>query len=127
MSKARRKYQKVDYAPANLLRHLKQESLRKRSSLIKISVGLIAVILVVQLCIGPFGTFELIRKYQKARMLRQKIHRLTGELASLQWQYRQLDNEFYLEKLAREQYWMKKPGEILIKLPHGIAGQNDPS
>lgn len=127
MSKSRQKYQKADYAPANLLRHLKQESLRKRSSLIKLSVVIISVVLVVQLFIGPFGTIELIRKYQKARILEHKIQRLTAELADLEWQARQLDNPFYLEKLAREKYWMKRPGDIIIKLPPQPAKSNESS
>ena len=117
MKKKKRKYQKVDYAPANFLRNLKQESFKKRRSIIKAIVILLVVGVGIKLSVGPFGTLELIRMYQKHRMLDNKIKHLSTELTNLEWQSKRLSDPFYIEKLARERYYMLKPGEIIIKLP----------
>ena len=122
-----RKYQKVDYAPANLLRRLKQDSFRRRRTILKIALAIIIFAVAIKLCVGPFGTIELIRMYQKKQLLGEKIMRLSTELANLEWEVKQLDNPYYLEKLARERNWMLKPGEIIIKLPADLLHQDGPS
>jgi cell division protein FtsB len=127
MNRKRKKYQKVDYAPANLLRRLKQESFQQRRSIIKAALAVIIVLAMVKLCVGPFGTIELIRMNQKKQLLQEKVIRLSTELANLEWEARQMKQPFYIEKLAREKYWMLKPGEIIIKLPPDLLRQNGPS
>jgi len=127
MSGSSNKYQKLDYAPANFLRNLRQETRRKRSSIIKIVVGILAIAITVQLCVGPFGSLELIRMYQKQRQLKDRITNLSIELADLEWQTRQLSNPLFIEKLARERYFMHRAGEIIIKLPPDLLQRNDPS
>jgi cell division protein FtsB len=112
-----KKYQKVDYAPANFLRILKRESLKKRRGILRIVMITISIAVAVKLLVGPFGTIEMIRMSQKHRLLKANVTRLSTELANLEWEARQLTNPFYIEKLARERYWMLKPGEIIIKLP----------
>jgi len=64
---------------------------------------------------------------QKKSLLQDKIRRLSVELANLEWQARQLRDPFYIEKIAREKYWMKKPGEIIIKLPANLPLPDDAS
>ncbi|HDS00856.1 MAG TPA: hypothetical protein ENO22_08810 [candidate division Zixibacteria bacterium] len=128
MSKARRKkYQGVDYAPGNLIRRLKLENTKKRRGMIKALVLTVAVAVGVKLAVGPFGTLELIRMDQRKRILEDKIRLLSADLTNLEWQVRQLSNPLYIEKLAREKYWMVKPGEIIIKLPAESYQQDDPS
>jgi len=127
MSRKKKKYQKVDYAPANFLRRLKQESFKKRRALIKAALILLIVGVGVKLSVGPFGTLELIRMHQKHRMLENKIIHLSTELTNLEWQSMRLANPFYIEKLARERFYMLKPGEIIIKLPADFIQQDDPS
>jgi cell division protein FtsB len=120
MKRKKRNYQNVDYAPANILRRLKQESFQKRRSILKIVAAVIIAAVSIKLLVGPFGTLELVRMYQKKRMLDDRIKYLSTELANLEWQTRQLSNPLYIEKLAREKYWMLKPGEIIIKLPQDL-------
>jgi cell division protein FtsB len=127
MSRNRKKYQEVDYAPANLLRRLKQESFQKRRSIIKAALAVIIVLAMIKLCVGPFGTIELVRMSQKKQLLQEKVIRLSTELANLEWEARQMKQPFYIEKLAREKYWMLKPGEIIIKLPPDLLRQNGSS
>ncbi len=127
MKRKKRNYQNVDYAPANFLRRLKQESFQKRRNILKVVVSLIIIGVGIKLLVGPFGTLELMRTYQKKRMLDDRIKYLSAELANLEWQTRQLSNPLYIEKLAREKYWMLKPGEIIIKLPQDLLQRNDPS
>jgi len=127
MSRIRKKYQEVDYAPANLLRRLKQESFQKRRSIIKAALAVIIVLAMIKLCVGPFGTIELARMSQKKQLLQEKVIRLSTELANLEWEARQMKQPFYIEKLAREKYWMLKPGEIIIKLPPDLLRQNGSS
>ena len=117
----------MDYAPANLIRRLRQESFQKRRSIIKAALAVIVVLAMVKLCVGPFGTIELIRMNQKKQLLQEKIIRLSTELANLEWETTQMKQPFYIEKLAREKYWMLKPGEIIIKLPPELLRQNGPS
>ncbi|MBD3217135.1 MAG: hypothetical protein GF310_02585 [candidate division Zixibacteria bacterium] len=125
--KKKKKYQGVDFAPGNLIRRLKLEGTKKRRGLIKALVLVVAVVVAVKLAVGPFGTLELIRMNQKKRLLEDKIQMLSADLTNLEWQVRQLSNPLYIEKLAREKYWMIKPGEIIIKLPSEQYRQNDPS
>ncbi len=120
MKRKKRNYQNVDYAPANILRRLKQESFQKRRSILKIVAAVIIAAVSIKLLVGPFGTLELVRMYQKKRLLDDRIKYLSTELANLEWQTRQLSNPLYIEKLAREKYWMLKPGEIIIKLPQDL-------
>jgi cell division protein FtsB len=125
--KRKKKYQGVDFAPGNIVRRLKLESTKKRRGLIKALVLIIAAVVGVKLAVGPFGTLELIRMHQKKCILEDKIKMLSADLTNLEWQVRQLSNPLYIEKLAREKYWMIKPGEIIIKLPAQQERQNDPS
>jgi len=127
MTRRSRKYQKVDYAPANLIRNLKQDSFRKRRTIFRFALAIIIFAVVIKLCVGPFGTIELIRMYQKKQLLGEKIMRLSTELANLEWEAKQLDNPHYIEKLARERYWMHKPGEIIIKLPADLLHRDGSS
>jgi cell division protein FtsB len=118
MSRGRKKkYQGVDYAPGNLVRRLKLENTKRRRGMVKALVLIVAVLVGVKLAVGPFGTLELIRMGQKKRILEDRIRILSAELTNLEWQVSQLSNPLYIEKLAREKYWMIKPGEIIIKLP----------
>ncbi len=125
--KTKRRYQKVDYAPANFLRRLRHDSFQKRRNIIKIALATLIVIVFTQLMVGPFGTLELIRMYQKKELLEERIHRLTTELANLEWEARRLDSPDYIEKIARERYYMLRPGEIIIKLPPQLLLQDEPS
>ena len=127
MSPRKKKFQDVDFAPANLIRRLKQEGTKKRRGIIRAVVLIVLVAVGVKMAMGPFGSLELIRIYQKKCLLEDRIQMLSADLANMEWQVRQLSNPLYIEKLAREKFWMLKPGEIIIKLPSDSYQQNDPS
>ena len=125
--KKKSRYQKTDYSSAKLLRRLEQEGLKRKRGILRIFLITVIVVAGINLCVGPFGTIEMVRMYQNKCLLEDKVRKLCVELSDLEWELRRIDSPDYLEKVAREKYYMKKPDEVIVKLPPNILQQNDPS
>ena len=88
---------------------------KKKLRLILISA--IALILIIIFVSGRRGTIRLIRDINQKQTLEQQIEELELTKAELDSIKKRLENDpTYIEKIAREEYNMKKEGEKVIKI-----------
>ncbi|MEJ2053737.1 MAG: septum formation initiator family protein [Calditrichaceae bacterium] len=88
---------------------------KKQIRLIAIAV-VILVFLVIYL-VGPRGTIRMIRVTQRKHDLQEEIQALEKTKVELDSIKNRLENDpTYLEKVAREEYNMKKEGEKVIRI-----------
>lgn len=77
----------------------------------------IILILIITFLSGPRGTLRLIREMQKKETLNREIEQLELTRTVLDSTKKRLQNDpSYIEKIAREDYNMKKEGEKVIKI-----------
>ena len=65
---------------------------------------------------GPRGTIQLIRQNKEKERLIKEIEELEKTQAALDSEKVKLNQNAYIEKIAREQYNMKKEGEKVYKI-----------
>ncbi len=83
---------------------------RKWSGLI---IGLVIVYLVVS---GNRGLWNLYRLHEEKRNLNEQINQLTAEISHYQIEYQNFSrNSLAMEKQAREELNLVKPGEVVYK------------
>jgi cell division protein FtsB len=78
--------------------------------------SVIGIILFVFFLKGPRGTIEFFRTVQKKNELQEEIEHLKKTKAGLDSEKVKLNEDEYIEKIAREQYNMKKQGETIYKI-----------
>ncbi|MBN2423810.1 MAG: septum formation initiator family protein [Calditrichaceae bacterium] len=82
---------------------------------ILILIGSIVVLLIFFLK-GPRGTIELYKNINKTNDLKEEIEELKQTKSELDSEKVKLHDDDYIEKIAREQYNMKKQGEKIYKI-----------
>lgn len=81
------------------------------------AIGAIVIIFLVIYLTGPRGTIRMMRVMQKKQELVNEIDELESTKVELDSIKNRLENDpAYLEKIAREEYNMKKEGEKVIKV-----------
>lgn len=82
-----------------------------------VAVGVVALILfVVAAVYGDHGLVHLLRMQAEQRELERKVFELQQRNEHLRQQIRRLESDdWYLEKLAREQLGLVKKGEIIYR------------
>ena len=92
-----------------------------RSSRWRLLLLVVVLGLVAYMAIGDGLIFAVWEQEQKLEALQVQVRRLEAENDSLQGVLEQLDNDMsYIEKVAREELGLIKPGEIVIPLgPEG--------
>lgn len=96
----------------------KKRSVRSEKKLLSVIIfsGLILLIIITFLS-GPRGTLRLLREMQKKETLIQEIKQLESTRTVLDSTKKRLQNDpTYIEKIAREEYNMKREGEKVIKI-----------
>ena len=79
--------------------------------------GIVAIVILVIYLTGPRGTIRLWRVIDKKEDLEKEIKELEVSKTELDSIKNRLKNDpAYLEKIAREEYNMKKEGEKVIKI-----------
>ena len=93
----------------------KQGISRKRIVIVAVLVGLLLAFLFV--FAGPYGVINMMNINKEKKVLQNKISVLEKERSILTEEIRllQTDNK-EIEKIAREQYGMAKPGEKVYKI-----------
>ncbi|HMB98842.1 MAG TPA: septum formation initiator family protein [Balneolaceae bacterium] len=78
---------------------------------------LVAFILVWILFIDTYSLYTRYELHQKKNELIERTSELKAETASLEEKIKELtDNADLLEKIAREEYGMRKPGETVYRI-----------
>jgi cell division protein FtsL len=97
--------------------NLNWQDARFRRALLMVLV-LLAVALTVHEIFGERGYFALRRRRQELQNLQQQVKQLQEENQKLEQQIKGLQSDpKAVEKLAREQMKLAKPGEIIYVLP----------
>ena len=82
-----------------------------------IIIGVVGIVLLIIYFTGPRGTIRLLRVMDKKQDLVNEIEELETTKVELDSIKNRLENDpEYLEKIAREEYNMKKEGEKVIKI-----------
>jgi cell division protein FtsB len=82
-----------------------------------IIIGVVGIVLLIIYFTGPRGTIRLLRIMDKKQDLINEIDELETTKVELDSIKNRLENDpAYLEKVAREEYNMKKEGEKVIKV-----------
>jgi cell division protein FtsB len=93
----------------------KQGISRKRILIFTVLVGLILAFLFV--FAGPYGVINMMSINKEKKVLQNKINLLEKERATLTEEIKRLQTDTKeIEKIAREQYGMAKPGEKVYKI-----------
>jgi cell division protein FtsB len=88
--------------------------------LVWLAVVLAALVFAIQG--GEFSTVDLVRQRAEGERLRARISVLEVEVDSLERYRRALATDTLLqERIAREQFGMVKPGEILYRIVDSVA------
>lgn len=78
----------------------------------------VAAIIVYAFAVGPVGSIRLVNLSREKNHLDTENHRLTAELVQLDNIRRRLETDTtYIEKIAREEYGLSRPGEVIYLEP----------
>lgn len=89
--------------------------LRRRAGLL---LGLALLALLVHDVFGDHGFLAMRRTHKEVEQLRQEIQQLNQENARLAEELKALKNDpATIERLAREEMGLARPGELIFKLP----------
>ena len=82
-----------------------------------LAIGVVVIIFLIIYLTGPRGTIRMMRVMEKKQDLINEIDELETTKVELDSIKNRLENDpNYLEKIAREEYNMKKEGEKVIKI-----------
>lgn len=85
-------------------------------------LGLAVVVLLVHDVFGTHGFLVMRRTQNEIRKVQADLDRLNKENADLQQQVKDLKTDPKLiEKIAREDLVLARPGEIIVKIPQSVA------
>jgi cell division protein FtsL len=91
-------------------------------------LALIAIVLTVHEIFGEHGYLALRRRRQELQTLQEQVKQLKEENQKLEQQIRGLKSDpKAIEKLAREQMKLARPGEIIYVLPEKKPQQETPA
>lgn len=80
--------------------------------------GALIVLVLLHTLFGPYGYFSMRRSEQQIEQLRTEIDRLDRENAQLSGEIRALQTDpSAIEKVAREDMGLARPGELIFSLP----------
>lgn len=84
-------------------------------------LGLLVVVLVVHDIFGPHGFLAMRRTQDEMHRVKASLERLNKENAQLEQEVKDLKTDPKLiEKIARDDLGLAKPGEIIIKIPQAL-------
>lgn len=101
---------------------MRQDSLRTnpgfRKKIFILGIGCLFLIMVVTSVFGKKGVMDIHRARQKLADLEGDVQKLKREKDKLEAEIRELEtNPRAVEKEAREQLWLIKPGEKVVVVP----------
>ena len=83
---------------------------------LKVVVGILVLVILGYTVFGENGLLNLIRYQKQTQALVRELARVKAENERLREEVRQLQSDpAYIERLAREELGMVKPGELVIQ------------
>jgi cell division protein FtsB len=102
-----------------------QKTLRRNAILV---LALLSIVLIVHEIFGQNGYLVMRRQAREVQARKAQIQKLTQANQQLEHQVKALKTDpEAIEKLAREQMHMARPGEIIYTLPQKKAPSQDPA
>jgi cell division protein FtsL len=91
-------------------------------------LGLFVVVLLVHNVFGAHGFLAMRRTQGEIEKVKKELHRLNSENSQLQDDVKSLKTDpRRIEKIARDELLLAKPGEIIINSPQSPAPQQNSS
>lgn len=113
---ARRK-RKKEFPASNFFNQVKARSVKKKKTIKRILLVLAFGFLAYRFMTGPYGFIEIHSLWQQKKDLEEQSRMLDAEIVDSQIEKKRLtDDQFYLEKQARERLRMVKEGEKLYQI-----------
>ena len=116
MAMARRK-KKKDFPTSSFFKKVKERSVQKTRMVKRILLLLVFAFLVYRFFTGPYGFVQIHSLWKEKNNLEKESKMLDAEIVDLEIEKKRLtDDEFYLEKQARERLGMIKEGEKVYRI-----------
>ena len=115
---ARRK-KKKDFPTSTFFNKVKARSARRKRTVKRILLLLVFIFLAYRFFTGPYGFVQIHSLWKEKNNLEKESKMLDAEIIDLEIEKKRLtDDEFYLEKQARERLGMIKEGEKVYRIIH---------
>jgi cell division protein FtsL len=83
-------------------------------------LGLLVLVLVVHDIFGAHGYLAMRRTQQEIQKVTKDLDQLNKENSELEQEVRELKTDPHkIEKIARDELGLARPGEVIIKIPRG--------
>lgn len=90
-------------------------------------LGLVVVVMIVHDVFGTHGFLAMQRKQNEIRKVKADLDALSKENAALAQEVKDLNTDPRLiEKIARDDLGLARPGEIIIRIPQGLQLEQSP-
>ena len=110
---------KKDFPQSSFFNTVKERSARKKKRIKGILLLVVFAFLVYRFFAGPYGFVQIHSLWKEKKGLEKKSKMLQAEIVDLEIEKKRLaEDEFYLEKQARERLGMIKEGEQMFKVIH---------
>jgi cell division protein FtsB len=91
-------------------------------------LGLLVLVLVVHDIFGAHGYLALRRTQQEIKKVNAGLEQLNKENLQLEQEVRELKTDPHkIEKIARDELGLARPGEVIIKIPRSQQLPEDPT
>ncbi len=98
---------------------VKQRSARRKKTVKRILLLLAFAFLAYRFFAGPYGFVQIHSRWKDKKSLEKESKMLDAEIVDLEIEKKRLtDDEFYIEKQARERLGMLKEGEKVYRIIH---------
>ena len=103
----------------NFFKKVKERSAAKKRTVKRILLLLVFIFLAYRFFTGPYGFVQIHSLWKEKQNLEKESKMLDAEIVDLEIEKKRLtDDEFYLEKQARERLGMTKEGEKVYRIIH---------
>ena len=86
--------------------------------------GAVLILVLMHTVFGPYGVLSMRRSQQEIQQLHEEIDRLDKENEQLSGEIRALQTDpAAIEKVAREDMGLARPGEMIFRLPDDPPGK----
>ena len=91
-------------------------------------IGLLVLVLVVHDIFGAHGYLAMRRTQQEIKKVTKDLDQLNKENSELRQEVRELKTDPHkIEKIARDELGLARPGEVIIKIPRSQQLPQNPS
>lgn len=114
-----RRKKKSAFPASSFFKKVKQRSVQKKKTVKRILLVLIFGFLAYRFFSGPYGFIQIHSLWNEKKSLEKESKMLDAEIVDLEIEKKRLSqDEFYLEKQARERLGMIKEGEKMYRIIH---------